>query len=56
MLDCVIRGARVVDGTGAAVFAAAVGLRDHRTAVVGDVDEPARAVVDGAGRVLRHQG
>ncbi|GDY76080.1 hypothetical protein SAV31267_055650 [Streptomyces avermitilis] len=52
MLDHVIRGATVVDGTGAPAYTADVGIRDGRIAAVGTVTEPARAGEDAAGLVL----
>ncbi|MEV6104077.1 D-aminoacylase [Streptomyces sp. NPDC051940] len=52
MLDLVIRGATVVDGTGAPARTADVGLRDGRIAVVGAVTEDAAAAVDAHGLVL----
>ncbi|SEQ99175.1 N-acyl-D-aspartate/D-glutamate deacylase [Streptomyces sp. yr375] len=52
MLDHVITGATVVDGTGAPGFVADVGIRDGRIAVVGTVTEEARAVDDARGLVL----
>ena len=52
MLDHVIRGALVVDGTGAPGFTADVGIRDGRIAVVGDVTEEARSSEDAGGLVL----
>ncbi len=53
MLDVIIRGVTVVDGTGADAFVADVGLRDGRIAVVGSAaGEEAAEVVDGAGLVL----
>ncbi|EPD56941.1 N-acyl-D-amino-acid deacylase family protein [Streptomyces sp. HGB0020] len=52
MLDHVIKGASVVDGTGAPAFVADVGIRDGRIAVVGAVAEEARSSEDASGMVL----
>ncbi|MFD5100679.1 N-acyl-D-amino-acid deacylase family protein [Streptomyces albidochromogenes] len=55
MLDHLIRGATVVDGTGAPAYVADVGLREGRIAVIaapGTVDEPARTTEDAEGLVL----
>ncbi|MFI9801520.1 amidohydrolase family protein [Streptomyces sp. NPDC052302] len=52
MLDHVIKGATVVDGTGAPAFTADVGVRDGRIAVVGRVTEEARGGEDASGLVL----
>ncbi|MGW4563385.1 N-acyl-D-amino-acid deacylase family protein [Streptomyces sp. NPDC004561] len=52
MLDHVIRGAAVVDGTGAPAYTADVGLRDGRVAVIGTVAEEARTAEDATGMVL----
>ncbi|MEU2915343.1 N-acyl-D-amino-acid deacylase family protein [Streptomyces massasporeus] len=52
MLDHVIQGATVVDGTGASAYTADVGIRDGRIAVVGTVTEEARSVEDATGLVL----
>ncbi len=52
MLDVVLRGGTVVDGTGAPSRRADVGLRAGRIAAVGEVDEPSRHTVDVGGRVV----
>jgi N-acyl-D-amino-acid deacylase len=52
MLDHVIRGGTVVDGTGAAPFTADVAIRDGRIVAVGSVDEPARAEIDADGAIV----
>lgn len=55
MLDHLIKGATVVDGTGTPSFTADVGLRDGRIAVVaapGTVTEEARSTEDATGLVL----
>ncbi|GAA2220954.1 MULTISPECIES: N-acyl-D-amino-acid deacylase family protein [Streptomyces] len=52
MLDHVIKGATVVDGTGAPAFTADVGVRDGRIAVIGQVTQEARTTEDATGLVL----
>ncbi len=42
MLDYVIKGGTIVDGTGAAPRPGDVGIRGERIVAVGEVDEPAR--------------
>ena len=52
MLDLLIRGGTVLDGTGAAARRADVGIRDGRVVAVGTTDEPARATVDADGLMV----
>ena len=55
MLDHLIKGATVVDGTGAPAFTADIGIRDGRIAVVaapGTTSESARTTEDATGLVL----
>ncbi|MFG2603963.1 amidohydrolase family protein [Streptomyces sp. NPDC048514] len=52
MLDHLIKGVTVVDGTGAPAHTADVGIRDGRIAAVGRVTEESRSSEDAAGLVL----
>jgi N-acyl-D-aspartate/D-glutamate deacylase len=52
MLDHLIRGATVVDGTGAPAYTADVGMRDGRIAAIGQITEDARTAEDATGLVL----
>ena len=52
MLDHVIKGATVVDGTGAAAYTADLGIRDGRIAEIGSIEEEARSSEDAHGLVL----
>ncbi len=52
MLDLVVRGAAVYDGSGGPARRADVGVRDGRIVAVGATDEPARAAVDAGGLAL----
>ncbi|MFH8497632.1 amidohydrolase family protein [Streptomyces coeruleorubidus] len=52
MLDHVIKGVTVVDGTGAPAYTADVGVQDGRIAVIGEVTQEARTSEDATGLVL----
>ncbi|HET6832482.1 MAG TPA: amidohydrolase family protein [Acidimicrobiales bacterium] len=55
MLDLVISGGTVIDGTGSPMRPADVGVRDGRIAVVappGTIDEPHRSTLDAGGRYV----
>jgi N-acyl-D-aspartate/D-glutamate deacylase len=50
--DLVVRGGRVVDGSGLPPFTADVAVKDGRIARVGRVDEPARQTLDATGAIV----
>lgn len=52
MLDRLIRGGTVVDGTGAPRRTADVGMRDGRIVAIGRIDEPARETLDADGAIV----
>lgn len=52
MLDVLIQGGSLVDGTGAAARAADVGIREGRIVAIGEIDEPARETIDATGKVV----
>jgi N-acyl-D-aspartate/D-glutamate deacylase len=52
MLDYLVRGATIVDGSGAPGYVGSVGVRDGVIVAVGDVDEAARTVLDADGLVV----
>ena len=52
MLDTVIRGGTIVDGTGAEGVRADIGIRDGRIVAVGEVTEEATETVDATGLVV----
>jgi N-acyl-D-aspartate/D-glutamate deacylase len=52
MLDMVVKGGKVVDGTGAPARDADIGVRAGRIVAIGDVDEAAEQTIDADGRVV----
>lgn len=52
MLDYVIRGGSIVDGTGRQAATGDIGVRDGVIVAVGSVDEPAREVIDADGALV----
>jgi N-acyl-D-aspartate/D-glutamate deacylase len=52
MLDCVIRGGTVVDGTGAPGRQADVGLRDGRVVEIGSITDESAETIDAGGLVV----
>jgi N-acyl-D-aspartate/D-glutamate deacylase len=52
MLDVIIRGGRIVDGTGRPAFVGDVGIRGDRIVAVGDVTGPAHTVIDATGKLV----
>jgi N-acyl-D-aspartate/D-glutamate deacylase len=52
MLDCVIRGGTVVDGTGGPARRADVAIKDGRVVRVGTVEEDAANVIDATGKLV----
>ncbi len=52
MLDLLVRGGLIVDGSGRPGFYGDVGVRNRRIVAVGDVDETPHRVVEAEGRVV----
>ncbi|MFP6627907.1 MAG: amidohydrolase family protein, partial [Myxococcota bacterium] len=52
MLDVIIRGGKIVDGTGEPARQGDIGIRDGRIATIGEVDEEARETIDARGKVV----
>ena len=52
MLDLLIRGGMIIDGTGAPSRRGDVGVREGRIVAIGEIDEEAREIVDATGKVV----
>lgn len=52
MLDILIRGATLVDGSGAAARRADIGVKDGRIAEVGEIATPSARVIEAGGRLV----
>ncbi len=52
MLDYLIKGGTVIDGTGAPSFIADVGISDGRISAIGEIGEEARETIDATGMVV----
>lgn len=52
MYDLLITNARIVDGSGEAAYDGSVAVKDGRIAALGDVESPAREVIDAGGHVV----
>jgi N-acyl-D-aspartate/D-glutamate deacylase len=52
MLDYVIKGGTIVDGTGAPPRPGDVGIRGDRVVAVGEVDEQAKETIDAEGQLV----
>ncbi len=52
MLDVVIKGGTIVDGTGAPSYGGDVGIRDGRIVEIGSIAEPARESIDADGAIV----
>lgn len=52
MLDLVVRGGTIVDGSGSLGFPGDIGIRDGRIAAIGEVPDPGRAEIDASGLVV----
>ena len=49
MLDIIIKGGSIIDGSGSAPYSADIGIKDGRIEKIGNLTEDAEAVIDAAG-------
>ncbi len=52
MLDLVVRGGTIIDGSGSLGFSGDIGVRDGRITAIGDVAESGRTEIDASGLVV----
>lgn len=52
MLDCVIRGGSLIDGSGSPRRRADLGIRDGRIARIGEIEEAATTTLDATGKIV----
>ena len=52
MLDVLIKGGTIVDGTGDTARQGDIGIRDGKIVEIGAIDEEARQTVDAAGKIV----
>ncbi len=52
MLDLVVRGGTIIDGSGSVGFPGDIGIRDGRIAAIGEVPDPGRAEIEASGLVV----
>ncbi|PCH52618.1 MAG: aminoacylase [Cellvibrionales bacterium] len=52
MLDYLIKGGTLVDGTGSARRPGNIGIKDGRITAVGDIDEAAKETIDATGKIV----
>ena len=52
MLDIVIKGGTIVDGTGKPGYAGDIGIKDGKVVALGKAEGPAAATIDAAGRIV----
>jgi len=52
MFDMIIRGGRVIDGTGTPALSADVGIKDGKIAAIGDLTEASGRSIDATGLVV----
>ena len=52
MLDYLIKGGTLIDGTGAPGQLGNIGIKDGRISAMGDVDDPAHKTIDATGKIV----